>query len=145
MSFPNPLLEKQMESRQEMMDRHGWIVDSIFDNKLGIICDTHTHGLTDSFSHPDLQCVLPMDPKVIHALFCAIVNKIKNGQVFRAGKCYSGIVKNYKVRFVEAIESDRRVLRMILPDQNGKLHRELMEDAIFKSQYDGISPKKEKK
>lgn len=128
-----------VENRQEMMNRHGWIVDSIFDKEKNIVCDTHTHGLKEKFGHPDLQCVLPMNPKTTHTIFCAIVNKIKNGQTFKSGKCYSEIIKDHKVRFIKATESDRKILRMILPDQHGKLHRELMKDEVFKSQYDGIS------
>lgn len=133
-----------MENRQEMMNRHGWIVDSVFDLEKNVACDTHTHGLREKFGHPDLQCVLPMNPKIIHAIFCTIVNKIKKGQTFKSRKCYSGIIKDYKVRFVEAVESDRKVLRMILPDQHGKLHQELMEDIIFRSQYDDLLSKRRK-
>ena len=137
--------EQPMASRQNLLEKHGWLIDAVFDMEgcetkceTGTGCDVHTHGLQESFNHPDLQCVLSVDPKMIHSIFCTIVDKIKDGQIFRSGKCYEDILKGgFKVRFVSAKQGDREVLRMILPDKHGKLHKSLMEES-FKIQYNGI-------
>lgn len=136
-------IEQAIQTRQEMMDKHGWIVDCVFDSvdskcQTGTGADIHTHGLVENMNHKDLQIVLPIQAEKAHGVLCTIVKLIKEGKKFEAGKCYSGILQNnLKVRFVEATEHDRTVLRVILPDQNGKLHHNTLETP-FKVQYNGL-------
>ena len=134
--------DKYVAWQNEMMEKHGWYVDCVFDSEdckceSGTGADVHTHGLPESFGHPDLQCVLPINGKLIHSVFITIVNKIKEGKKFESGKCYSGLIKGFKLRFVESVECSRKVLRVILPDKNGKLHKNLMEED-FRVQYNGL-------
>jgi len=135
--------EEMMAQRGKMLETHGWVVDVVSDTKdskcaSGTGRDIHTHGIEESFDHPDLQCVLPVDPKMVHGIFAIIVEMIKKGRKFEAGKCYSDILPNkYKLRFLEAEENDRKVLRVILPDKEGKLHKELMQED-FRIQFNGI-------
>lgn len=130
-------IEQMLDKREKMMKENGWIVDAVFDT--GITGqDIHTHGLVESYGHPDIQCILPINAKVVHEIFCIIVNQIKMGKKFEAGKCYSGLVKgDYKIRFLLANESNRKVLRIIIPDKHGKLHKDLIEEN-FRVQFEGI-------
>ena len=126
-----------IKQREQMMKAHGWIVDAVIDNdcESGTGHNIHTHGIEENYGHLDLQCILPINKKVAHSIFCIVVEKIKEGKTFKAGKCYAGLVKNeYKIRFMEAEEGGRKVLRMILPDEKGKLHKNLMEES-FRVKY----------
>jgi len=140
-------LEKARRSRAEMLEKYGWIADCVFDTEThkcdsGTGTDIHTHGLVENFNHPDLQIILPISYEISHAVLASAVKMIKEGKRFEAGKCYSGLLKDkFKVRLVKAIESDRSVLRIILPDQNGKLHYDTLETS-FKVQYNGIKPQR---
>lgn len=81
----------------------------------------HTHGMERSFQHKNIQIVLPIDFQVAHSLATAIINEVKKGKKFEAGVEYEGIMANgFKVKFVDAIESQRPVLRLLIPDKNGK-------------------------
>lgn len=138
--------EEIINKRTQMMNVHGWVVDAIHDTK-DFSCDTetgvdiHTHGIQESFDHPDLQCILPADINIIHSIFCIIVENIKRGKKYESGKCYGDILNNgYKLRFIEATQGGRRVLRVILPDRKGKLHKNLMQKE-FQIQYNGIKYK----
>lgn len=115
-----PALEKQRAN----MEKYGWIAHFITDHDptspTGV--NVHTHGLVENFNHPDLQVVLPIPPQVAHGLLCAAIDQIKAGTRFHAGQQYDKICGNdYKITFVQAIEGDRAVLRMILPTPNGSL------------------------
>lgn len=127
-------MEKFMQMRAELMTKYGWVADIVMDADLP---NVHTHGLKENYDHPDLQAVAFIDPKIIHGVMCGIVDRIKDGDKFIAGVDYDGVIKNFKVRFVDAIENNRPVLRLILPDQHGHLDREAMTDD-FDCQYEGI-------
>lgn len=49
-----------------------------------------------------------------------IVENIKKGTVYEPGNKYDKIIQNYKVEFINAKESGRSVLRLLIPDANGK-------------------------
>lgn len=49
----------------EMMRKHGWYAHFVpDDNKYPNSINYHTHGLEDSFGHPDLQICFPLPPKI---------------------------------------------------------------------------------
>lgn len=87
--------------------------------------NVHTHGL-EQFGHLDFQIVIPMDNsgRMAHNIFRNLVDKIKDGQKFQAGKCYPNIIANYDVSFILAAENGREILRVILPDTEGNLNKE---------------------
>lgn len=129
-----------IDKRNSMIKEYGWTIDAVYptEDSKSLFANIHTHGLEENFSHKDLQCVMPIDPETIHDIFSIIIEKIKNGDKFEEGKCYSGVLNgDYKVRLVKARESGREVLRVILPDKNNKLHREIMEDP-YGLQYSNI-------
>ena len=99
----------------------------------------HTHGLMSSRNHKDFQVILPADAEVIHSttayeptvampsnltIICSIiwslVAKIDDGEVFEAGMEFYEPIHNYKIKLVDSIENGREVLRILLPDEDGR-------------------------
>ncbi len=126
------------EKQKKNIEDHGWYCHAIGggDDQTPTGVNYHTHGCLESFGHPDLQIVAPMPPVLAHNLFGLAIEKIKAGEKFKAGDRLSDIIKNMDVALIEAQESGRTVLRMVLPDTRGELDREKM-DKPFNTQWDG--------
>ncbi len=108
---------------KEMMDKHGWYVHFIID-EVRTPCNTnyHTHGLMQTFNHPDMQICLPIDRRVAQAIFNNIVDEIAKGNKFLPDLTYLGLVNGeYAIRFATAQEGGRRILRVLIPDEKGTL------------------------
>lgn len=90
--------------------------------------NAHSHGLSESFKHLDIQIVVPLPKKIALGVFHSVVDLIREGARFKVGKRYSNIILNYDVMFIPAIECNRKVLRMILPDPQGNLLKEDIND-----------------
>jgi hypothetical protein len=124
------ILEKKISTLRDkekfMMEKYGWVVHFVFDTngELDGLANIHTHGLLENFNHKDFQIVLPLDSKDSHPLLVGIVNQIKDGRKFEADIATSNVIYNYDVFFKEFKEKDRTVLRLILPDPNGKFPNE---------------------
>jgi hypothetical protein len=120
----------------KMLAEYGWFADIVEDTsetRTGV--SLHTHGLSEMVPpHRNLEIVFPLDPKILLPIVAKVVEKIKEGQKFEAGKDYGGFVKGYDIRFVEAEECGRPVLRIILPDKDGNLDRESL-TGTFEKQY----------
>jgi hypothetical protein len=99
-----------------MLEEHGWIAHYIGDdNRYPWHMNAHTHGLPDSWGHPDLQIILPIDFKIVHDIFrCAIEDKIMKGEMLVPLQQYEGIVKEFPVVLTPVTEQGRPVLRIIL-------------------------------
>lgn len=117
---------------RECMEKHGWYAHFLYEQG-----EMHTHGISKTFDHPDLEIKLPLDPKVGHSLFHNAVDLIKSGLRFEDGVLCNRIISNFNVKFVAAIENDRPVLRIILPDPQGELDEDKMEEA-YASQYSDL-------
>ena len=117
----------------QKMEKHGWIIHALSDAPGG-----HTHGLREVFGHPDLEVMLPVDPQTIGVWLHAIVNAIKDGEVFADGEEVEGIF-SCPVRFCDAIESGRSVLRVLFPDPQGRFPGELGCQPVFDEQMEGIA------
>lgn len=81
----------------------------------------HTHGLQEKFNHPDFQICFPLNEKICHAIANNYVSAVKSGTRFIPGKLYAGLVHNYKVGFIEAFESGRKVLRLLVCNPDGEV------------------------
>lgn len=111
-------LEKMQE---ESIKKYGWYIHFVFNDKMcpsGV--NVHTHYLEESFDHKDIQICINLKPELIHMILANIVQKIKEGVKYEPGKKYAGIVEGFKLEFIDAIENGRRVLRLLIPDENGK-------------------------
>ena len=130
-------IEGYLKKQKKLLEEYGWVAEYVPDENGMVNC--HTHGLPENFEHPDLQIVMPLLGNVLHGILTVCVDKIKEGITFNIEQEFSGILsKGYKVRFVEANESGRDVLRIIIPDEDGNLKKENLSDVYLK-QYDNLT------
>ncbi|MED3554125.1 DUF4262 domain-containing protein [Cytobacillus praedii] len=107
----------------EMMEKYGWLIHFVSEtdlNEFNGLSNIHTHGLKENFNHSDFQVFLPVDPQTIHPILIMMVEQVKEGKVFETGKKDSQVLQGFDVIFKEFEEEDRTVMRLILPDPNGK-------------------------
>ncbi|WP_433863854.1 DUF4262 domain-containing protein [Sphingobacterium thalpophilum] len=130
--FDDP--ERKLDSwSRDMMVRHGWYVhfvpnDDDFPNSINY----HTHGLPESFGHPDLQICFPISTEVAHQILSYIVDQIKSGEQFEPNRQYEKIIgNNLNVEFIEAMECNRKLLRIVFPNKDGNYDGE-----VFSSQFE---------
>lgn len=98
--------------------------------------EAHTHGVLESFGHPDFQIVSRLPPGAACEILGNLVESVEAGRRFAAGETAAKIIRGLDVGFAEATEGDREVLRVILPDQRGRLARGEI-DPEFARQYSG--------
>jgi len=113
----------QLKIMAEAAERLGWWEHCVPNgDKTPYGYNYHTHNFQEKFGVPDIQIVFPIDPATAHELINVIIYKIeKQGLKLKPNKYYSNIAGGgYKVKFIEAIECGRPVLRMLLPDVDGK-------------------------
>jgi len=117
---------------QESLEKFGWYVHYVGDDReVPTGFNAHTHGLENKYNHLDLQIVCPLPQHVAHGIFWNIVNRIATGEKFKAGDVVSDIAGNgYKVKFVNAWENDRLLLRVIIPDKHHHLDRDNLTDNL---------------
>ncbi len=122
---------------EDMMEENGWFIHMVGseDPETETGFNAHTHGLEKTFNHLNLQIIVPLPQDCIGNIFSGIVKKIKSGTVFEIGKNYDEIIKGYLIKIVQTKECNRDVLRVILPDPNGNLEFDEIDDK-YKSQYE---------
>ncbi len=98
----------------EMMEKYGWYIHFLPDG-------SHTHGLQESFNHPDLEIKFFLNPNTAGFVFSNCIDKIKEGTIFNDGDVVEHIISGYSVKLINALESERSVIRIILPDADGNL------------------------
>lgn len=104
---------------KKLLDEYGWYAQYITDacewpNHINF----HTIGIKEKFKHPDFQICFPVMHETGLLIFHKLVAAITNGQTFQAGdQMYEDILGGgYKLKFIEARENDRQVLRLIFPN-----------------------------
>ena len=118
---------------QEMVAKVGWYGHYVFDDpSYPFDVNIHTHGIDKKYKHPDLQTCLPLPQEIAHGILWSVVDQIKAGKKFQAGDKAFDIINNYPVTFIDAIELERKVLRIILPDPAGTLDKDEMDEPYFK-------------
>lgn len=84
------------------------------------IMDTHTHGVTEKWDHPELQIISALGvfaPDQLGQIIHNAVNQIKEGVTFTPGQEYANILGNgYKIGVFRPKEG---VARIIFPDKKG--------------------------
>lgn len=136
---------EELEARERAaMEKEGWYAHMVVAEKEGDLANYHTHGLPHTFQHLDFQCVLPIDPNIVHGIVHTLVKQIRLGKVFEDGDVEEGLIRNgYSIKFVAAEENGRRVLRIVLPDKNNKLEPDEMAEP-FDMQYGDLVQLKER-
>lgn len=115
----------------------GWCGHLVFDDPDSPTgWNVHTHGLAETYGHPDFQLVLPLAEQVAHAIVINLADAVKEGQRFEAGTAASGIIEGYDVGFAAATECGREVLRIIIPGPDGQVQRGKIGGG-YEVQYDG--------
>jgi hypothetical protein len=112
------------QKEQAQLAKHGWISHYVFDDPdtpTGI--NVHTHGLAENYGHPDFQLVLPLATETAWGILANLVDDVKAGRVFSAGTTAGGIIRDYNLGFAAASEGGRDVLRVIVPDPEGRTAR----------------------
>jgi hypothetical protein len=67
-----------------------------------------------------------------------VVDILEKGGSFKAGDVSFDIIKDYPVTFIDAVENERKVLRIIFPDPSGCIKKEEMDD-LYKKQWKIVS------
>lgn len=129
------IMANMREWEAKQMREFGWYAHYVGGNdSLPIGVNYHTHGFGETFGHPDLQIVVNCGIETCHSIFHNIADRIRAVEVFDHGKTYSGVIKNWDVLMHVALDNGCPVLRIILPDQIGKLLKDEMTGKI-KFQY----------
>lgn len=113
-------IEATREMEKNSIKKYGWYAHFVFDQtEAPYEINIHTHGLVETANHKDLQICFPLQQQTAHAILSNVIHRIKEGEVFEAGKKYSKILDGYDVLFINANEDGREVLRMIMPNKDG--------------------------
>ena len=83
---------------------------------LPYLCNAHTHGM-EKYGHMDFQMVLRTSDQEIARILNTLGLRVQAGERFHAGDCVSGIYTDCDVRLDAFEETDRQVLRVIIPDK----------------------------
>lgn len=130
--------EELLKREKEVLEEYGWLVHFVGDDPDTPI-NIHTHGFQEKFGQLDMQIVLPIPPQAAHGLLCNVVKMLENGTRFNDGDVVQGICSNdFSVKFVLAKESNRDVLRIVLPDREGHLDYMTFDEEFYNCQYAGI-------
>ena len=81
------------------------------------LCNAHTHGM-DRYGHPDFQVVLRISDREISRILNTLCLAVQKGIIFEDGEYIGGIYDDCPVRLQSFYEGDRKVLRVIIPDDN---------------------------
>lgn len=132
-------IKDYMQKEKELMDKYGFVIHNVFpDSEDEILWSHHTHGLKENFNHIDLEIVLPMSPNLAGSIFHGMVSSIKEGESFE-NKLISGkVIKNFDVQLVKVSDEKRELLRIILPDKNGRFPSDADCDEVYKNQLDDL-------
>lgn len=113
--------------RDEALKKQGWYMHmvpigdfTLKDQEIPYI-NFVTFGLEDNFDHPDLQLFASMPQNVAHAVLSSMVDLIRHGTKFVDGKRYSGIIKEFDIEMKAFRDVGRTVLRVLLPDEKGRI------------------------
>ena len=115
-------IDELKKREADCIKRLGWFAHLVMnDDRCPSGVNAHTHNLKEAYGHKDIQICLNIPPNVINGLFESVVDEIKKGVKFETGKEYDKIFcGGFKAKFIDAFELGRPVLRLLIPDKNGK-------------------------
>jgi hypothetical protein len=129
-------VEAYLAKQQALMEQYGWVWHYTQHETDPTKANIHTHGFDTKFNHLDVQITLPCSPKIAQTVLNGVVNKLEKGVTFKDGDIATEVIgNNFKVMFVKKQESDRDVLRIILPDPDGNLLQEF-QSKEYAAQWD---------
>ena len=119
-----------------------WIIHCVFDDSftdkntetVTPYLNSHTHGLNQIYNHLDFQIVLWLETELIGYALNTMGNRVRNGEKFKDGDIITDLFEGLSVRLDEVEETDRRVLRIVIPDSNHKMPEDNECNPYFKGQ-----------
>lgn len=101
----------------------------------------HTWGIEKNFGHPDFQICFPCSPDTSHLIVQTLVGKIREGIKFEPGDIYYDDILGggYRLKFINARENGRDVLRLILPNPSHGYEGKLYEAQFTLIAHDGTT------
>ena len=69
-----------------------------------------------------------------HKIISTVADRVRTGEKLADGQLLNEVIKNFPVKLYAAKEGGRDVFRIILPDPEGKLEQDEMNDQ-YKTQY----------
>ena len=83
------------------------------------ICNAHTHGM-NKYGHLDFQLVIHLHPNQMGYVLNTLGLRVQAGEHFKSGDLVEGIFDRCPLRLDEVEESGRKVLRVIIPDDQNR-------------------------
>jgi len=121
------------EENQKLLDRQGWFYE--YEDVESPLANFHTHGLAENLHHLDLQIVLKIDEEIVKTLFSSIIENIKGGYTYYEGRS-NNVIEEIEVEFKKFQEDGREVLRLIIPDQEGRFPSDESCSEPYNKQYE---------
>ena len=114
------LRDEQRAREAKWLEEHGWYSHYV---PLGHgYVNAHTHGIAERFpGQLDFQIVVGVSTKLVSGLFWDLLRRLEAGERFQAGDRVGELLKDADVLLQLARETDRDVLRLLLPAANGAL------------------------
>lgn len=133
-------LKELRKETEKIMREHGYIVHSVFPSEKDTSgkVSHHTHGLKENFNHMDLEIALAIHPNLARAVLGGVAEQIKSGEVFEDKLMSDKIIQGYNVQLFKMKSDNRELLRIVLPDENGKFpfEKDCMDG--YKNQLDDL-------
>lgn len=120
----------------EQIDKHGYCIHYVPKSEQQV--DFHTHGVANTFQHPEFQIVLPLRKEVAATIFQDLIVAIKGGASFDREGIYDSIIDNCPVYLAKTVQGGQHIMRLIFPDAGGNFQRESNEKSIYASQWDTL-------
>ena len=133
--------EKARQWEEKCMKSHGWYCHFIFDDKDSPYNrNVHSHGVLESFDHPDFQVMGAIHAETCHHIIAGVIDQVKDGKKFKSVDKLGNIVNDtMDILFIDAKECGRDVLRIILPDPDGNVDADKI-DSKWVGQYRDTDP-----
>jgi hypothetical protein len=85
--------------------------------------DYRTFGLERNYQVPEFQLYYPLSPGVAVSVLGTAIDLIKAGTRFKDGDTSADVLEGFSVKFVDATVGGKKMLRIILPDKQGRIER----------------------
>ncbi|WP_050614867.1 DUF4262 domain-containing protein [Bacillus testis] len=105
------------EEQQRLLDKQGWFYEYKEVDKP--LADIATRGMRENLNHEDLQIVLAIGKEMAELILDTVIANIKDGYKYREG-LWNNVIEDTVVEFKRVRSGDRSLLRLVLPDSEGR-------------------------